>query len=43
MEYDESRDTMEEVTIQLSAKGGQGVINIAWGTMRLTASFSAAK
>ena len=43
MEYDESRDTMEEVTIQLSAKGRQGVINIAWGAMRLTGSFSAAK
>jgi hypothetical protein len=43
MEFDESRNAVEEVTIQLSAKGGQGVIEIAWGTMRLVGSFSVAK
>jgi len=43
MELQESKDPVEEVTIHLSAKGGQGVIEIAWGTMRLAGSFSAAK
>jgi len=43
MELQESKDPVEEVTIQLSAKGGQGVIDISWGTMRLAGSFSAAK
>jgi hypothetical protein len=39
----EGKDSVEEVAIQLSAKGGHGVIEIAWGTMRLVGSFSAAK
>ena len=43
MEVQESKDPVEEVTIQLAAKGSQGVIEIAWGTMRLAGSFSAAK
>jgi hypothetical protein len=43
MEVQESKDPVEEVTIQLSAKGGQGIIGIAWGTMRLMGSFSVAK
>jgi len=43
MEVQESKAPEEEVTIQLSPKGSQGVIEIAWGTMRLTGSFSAAK
>ena len=43
MELQESKDPVEEVTIQLSAKGGQGIIEIAWGTMRLVRSFSVAK
>ena len=43
MELQESKDSVEEVTIQLSARGGQGVIGIAWGNMRLTGSFSVAK
>jgi len=43
MEVQESKDPVEEVTIQLAAKGSQGVIEIAWGTIRLAGSFSAAK
>ena len=43
MELQQSKDPVEEVTIQLSAKGGQGIIEIAWGTMRLVGSFSVAK
>ena len=42
-EVQESKDPVAEVTIQLSARGGQGVIEIAWGTMRLVGSFSVAK
>ena len=43
LEFQESKDPVEEVTVQLAAKGSQGVIEIAWGTMRLAGSFSAAK
>ena len=43
MEVQESKAPEEEVTIQLSPKGSQGVIEIAWGTMRLVGSFSVAK
>jgi hypothetical protein len=43
MELQQSKDSAEEVTIQLSAKGSQGIIDIAWGTMRLVGSFSVAK
>jgi hypothetical protein len=43
MAFHESKDPVEEVTIQLSGKSSQGVIEIAWGTMRLVGSFSVAK
>jgi hypothetical protein len=43
MEVQETKAPAEEVTIQLSAKGSQGIIEIAWGTMRLVGSFSVAK
>lgn len=43
MEVQEGKDPVEEVTIQLSAKDGQGVIEVAWGNARLTGSFSVAK
>ena len=43
MELQQSKDPVDEVTIQLSAKGGQGVIDISWGTMRLSGSFSTVK
>ena len=42
MELQESKDSAEMVTIQLSNKGGRGVIEIAWGTARLIASFAPA-
>lgn len=42
-EVQQATDSVEEVTIQLSAKGSHGVIEIAWGTMRLKGSFSVAK
>jgi hypothetical protein len=35
-------DSAELVTIQLTDKGGTGVIEIAWGRMRLSASFTPA-
>jgi hypothetical protein len=43
MQLQESKAPVEEFTIQLSAKGSQGIIEIAWGTMRLVGSFSVAK
>lgn len=39
----EAPDSVEPVTIQLSEKGGAGVIEIAWGKMRLTGSFKVAE
>jgi len=42
-EVQQGRDSVEEVTIQLSAKGSQGVIQITWGTLRLVGSFSVAR
>jgi hypothetical protein len=36
-------DSVETVTIQLSEKDGAGVIEIAWGKMRLSGSFKAAE
>jgi hypothetical protein len=38
----EASDSTELVTIQLTDKGGTGVIEIAWGKMRLSASFTPA-
>lgn len=43
MDVQEGKDPVEETTIQLSAKDGEGVIEIAWGSARLTGSFSVAK
>lgn len=43
MEFHEASDSVEEVTIKLSNEGGGGVIEIAWGTARLKASFAPAK
>jgi hypothetical protein len=37
--FQEASDSAELVTIQLTAKDGTGVIEIAWGKMRLSASF----
>ena len=43
MEVQEAKDSVEELTITLANKGGKGLIEIAWGTSRLTASFAPAK
>jgi hypothetical protein len=43
MEFSESSDPVEELTIKLSNDGGRGVIEVAWGSLRLTASFAPAK
>jgi len=39
---EEARDSAELVTIQVTDKDGTGVIEIAWGKMRLSASFKPA-
>ena len=43
MELREVSDPVEELTIKLSNDAGRGVIEIAWGNSRLTASFSPAQ
>jgi DUF2911 family protein len=43
MEFSQASDPVDELTIQLSNSGGHGLIEIAWGTARLKASFAAAK
>ena len=40
--FQEISDSAELVTIQLTDKDGTGVIEIAWGKMRLSASFTTA-
>jgi hypothetical protein len=42
LNLEEASDSAELVTIQVIDKGGTGVIEIAWGKMRLFASFKAA-
>jgi membrane fusion protein, copper/silver efflux system len=43
MELSEVSDPVEELTIKVSNDGGRGVIEVTWGTSRLTASFAPAK
>ncbi len=43
LEVREEKDPVEEVTIRLSSKGGRGIVEISWGTSRLSASFTPAK
>lgn len=43
MELTEVSDPVEELTIKISNDAGRGVIEITWGTSRLTASFTPAK
>lgn len=43
MEVRQTGDPVEAMSIQLTNKGGRGVIEIAWGTQRLVASFTPAK
>jgi hypothetical protein len=38
-----AKDSIEELTITLTAQGEKGTIEIAWGTARLAGSFSCAK
>ncbi len=37
--FSEGSDAAELVTIRLASKGGKGVLEIAWGKMRLSAAF----
>jgi len=39
---EEASDSAELVTIQVTDKDGTGIIEIAWGKMRLSASFKPA-
>ena len=39
---EEASDSAELVTLQVTGKDGTGVIEIAWGKMRLSASFKPA-
>ena len=43
LEVEEGKDPVEELTIQLTNKGGRGVIEIAWGGQRLMSTFAPAK
>jgi hypothetical protein len=43
MDLQEAKDPVEQLSIELSEKSGRGIIEIAWGTLRLLASFTPAK
>ena len=43
IELQDAKESVEELTLTLTNKGGRGVIEIAWGTSRLTASFAPAE
>lgn len=43
LEFQQAKDPVEELTIKLSSDSGHGVIEIAWGTARLKASFNQAQ
>jgi hypothetical protein len=43
IESQDAKDSVEQLTLTLSNKKGRGVIEIAWGTSRLLASFTPAK
>ena len=42
-DLEQASDSVEDVSIHLTSKGGRGVIEIAWGTLRLSASFAPAR
>jgi Protein of unknown function (DUF2911) len=42
LKLEQMKDPVEALSIQLSSESGQGIIQIAWGTQKLTASFKAA-
>jgi len=43
LELKEGSDSVEALSITLTSQDGRGVIEVAWGTSRLTASFASAK
>jgi hypothetical protein len=43
MEFEQGKDSVEEMKITLNGQGDGGVMEVAWGTARLRASFMAAK
>lgn len=43
MQVEEGQSPVDAMDIQLTNKGGLGVLEISWGTFRLTASFAPAK
>ena len=43
MKLDKGQDPVERMTIKLSGHGNQGDLEVAWGTSRLAATFSAAE
>jgi hypothetical protein len=43
MTFREENDSVETLSIQLSAQGDNGVVEVAWGKLRLSGSFSVAK
>ena len=43
MQVEGNKDSVDEMNIQLTSKSSQGNIEIAWGTYRLTATFSQSK
>jgi len=40
--FEEANDSDEMVTLKLTDQGGSGVLEIAWGKMRLRTSFKPA-
>ena len=43
IDLQDGKESVEQLTLTLTNKDGRGVIEIAWGTSRLTASFAPAK
>jgi Protein of unknown function (DUF2911) len=43
MKLEKGQDPVEQMTIKLSSHGNQGALEVAWGTSRLAATFSAAE
>ncbi len=43
LELKEGEESVEQLSINLTNQDGRGVIEIAWGTLRLTGSFAPAK
>jgi hypothetical protein len=43
MTVESGQDSVDQMTIKLSANGNQGDLEVAWGTSRLAATFSVAE